>query len=159
MHLRTWAAKHGVSMAALVELENDVLGLLGTPGVVHTGKSEAHAQSLIRLDAARSGVLLFRNNVGALQDESGRVVRYGLANESKAENERIKSADLIGIRRVTILPEMVGGIIGQFVSREAKESDWHYTGADREPAQLAWAKLISAHGGDAKFATGEGSFK
>ena len=122
------------------------------------GTSEAHAQSVVRLDAAAQGVWLTRNNVGVLQDRNGRPVRYGLANESKQQNEVMKSADLIGIRPVAITPDMIGGTIGQFVSREVKPAGWSYTGTGREAAQMTWARLVIKYGGDAKFATGAGSF-
>lgn len=158
MNLRTWALKHGVPFAALAELEADVLGLLGTPGLVAEGKTESFSQSQIREEAPRHGVLLFRNNVGVLTDETGRPVRYGLANDTPAMNKKVKSCDLIGVRKVLITAPMVGSTIGQICAREAKAPGWQYTGADREEAQLAFINLINAWGGDAKFATGPGSF-
>lgn len=123
-----------------------------------SGTSEAHAQSVVRLDAARYGVWLTRNNVGVLTDRNGRPVRYGLANESKQQNAVMKSADLIGIRPVTITPDMAGQTIGQFVSREVKPAGWSYTGGGREAAQMVWASLVNRYGGDAQFTTGAGSF-
>jgi hypothetical protein len=120
--------------------------------------NEADVSRLIRLEAAAKGILLWRNNVGALRDTTGRWVRYGLANDSAAVNKQIKSADFIGIRRVTVTQEMVGMIIGQFVSREIKEPGWKYHPSDmREIAQDRWARLVNGHGGDAAFATGEGT--
>lgn len=153
-----WAIRNGVTMSALQEL-NAIFGLHGDhylPATVK-GTSEAAVQSAVRLEAARKGVRLFRNNVGALIDSRGVPVRYGLANDSKQVNEVMKSADLIGWRPVLIGPQHVGMVIGQFVSREVKEVGWRYTGADREPAQLAWAELVIAGGGDAAFCTGEGT--
>lgn len=153
-----WAARYRVSLDALHELQA-IFGMHGghelPPSV--KGASEAAVQAAVRLEAARLGVLLFRNNVGALIDARGVPVRYGLANESKRVNEVMKSADLIGWRPVLIGPRHVGQVIGQFVSREVKAVGWHYTGGDREPAQLAWAQLVTAGGGDAAFATGEGT--
>lgn len=120
--------------------------------------SEAYAQSLIRLEAARlPGVTLWRNNVGVLLDATGRPVRYGLANESKAQNERLKSADLIGWRTVTVTPDMVGRTVAVFLSREVKPDGWKYTGTGREEAQAAWRDLVLAAGGDAAFASGPGT--
>lgn len=121
------------------------------------GKSEAWAQSVVRLEASEKGVKLFRNNVGALKDETGRLIRYGLGNDSAKMNEVIKSGDLIGIRPLLIQAHHVGHTFGQFVSREIKAPGWQYTGAGREAAQLAWANLINSCGGDAAFATGPGS--
>jgi hypothetical protein len=142
MVLREWAAAWNIPLAAIVDLEQRC-GLLGTPGVVDDGKSEAHAQSVERLAASRAGVILFRNNVGVLPDENGRPVRYGLANESKEQNKVLKSSDLIGIK-----PN------GQLVAREMKPAGWRYTGTEREVAQLAFITLINAKGGDAAFSTG-----
>jgi hypothetical protein len=84
-------------------------------------------------------------------------VRYGLANDSKELNEAIKSADLIGWRPMRIEQRHVGQCVAVFVSRECKKVGWHYTGSDREPAQLAWAQLVTAAGGDAAFCTGVGT--
>jgi hypothetical protein len=89
--------------------------------------------------------------------QDGNFIRYGLANESKNVNKQIKSADLIGIRAVRIENHMIGLTIGQFVSREIKSASWKYTGTEREQAQLRWAKLIASFGGDACFATAEGT--
>lgn len=154
-----WAIRHSVSLAALQELAG-LFGMHGghfLPSAVKKGTSEAATQAAIRLEAARKGVHLFRNNVGVLMDATGRPVRYGLANESKQVNDVCKSADLIGWRPVLIGPQHVGQVIGQFVSRECKRSGWHYTGSDREPAQLAWAQLVTSGGGDAAFCTGTGT--
>ena len=153
-----WAVRHGVDMAALQELQA-IFGMHGGHDLPATvkGTSEAAVQAAVRLEAARKGVRLFRNNVGALIDSRGVPVRYGLANESKQVNEVMKSADLIGWRPVVIGPQHVGQCLALFVSREVKAVGWHYTGADREPAQLAWAQLVTAGGGDAAFCTGVGT--
>lgn len=153
-----WAARHGVSLQALHELQG-LFGLHGGHFLPPTvkGTSEAAVQSAVRLEAARKGIRLFRNNVGALVDSRGVPVRYGLANESKQVNDVCKSADLIGWRPVLIGPEHVGQVIGQFVSRECKKPGWHYTGDAHEEAQLAWAQLVTAGGGDAAFCAGEGT--
>lgn len=155
MNLYAWAARWGVPIQAIAELQ-DGLGMNGSPAAV-VGKSEAFAQSQVVLEGARKGVRLWRNNVGVLEDATGRPVRYGLANESKQVNEQIKSSDLIGIRPIRITPAHVGLVLGQFVGREIKEPGWKYTGRGREEAQLRWAELICSLGGDAAFATGEGS--
>lgn len=162
--LIAWSLRHGVTPAALVDLRH-VLGMDGAAEVLPDPKrpadpaSEGYVQSHIRLEAARADVLLFRNNVGALLDERGVPVRYGLANDNAAMNKRIKSADLIGIRRVTVTPGMVGHVLGLFVSREVKRADWVYKGDAHEVAQKCWMDLINSYGGDAKFAAGPGSFE
>ncbi len=119
---------------------------------------EAHAQSLVRLEAGRLGtVTLWRNNVGVLLDATGRPVRYGLANESPAMNAALKSSDLIGWRTVTVTPDMVGRQLAVFVSREVKAAGWTYRGDARETAQKAWIDLVAGAGGDAAFASGPGT--
>ena len=147
-----WAARHGVSLQALHELQG-LFGLHGGHFIPPTvkGTSEAAVQASVRLEAARKGVRLFRNNVGALIDSRGVPVRYGLANESKQVNDVCKSADLIGWRPVLIGPQHIGQVMGQFVSRECKKPGWHYTGDAHEQAQLAWAQLVTSAGGDAAF--------
>jgi hypothetical protein len=119
--------------------------------------SEAAVTNKIKLAASRKGVRLWRNNVGAGILDGSRFVRFGLGNESSQMNDVIKSGDLIGIKPVTITPDMVGKTIGQFVSLEVKESGWKYRGTEREQAQLRWAELIKSLGGDAQFVTNEGA--
>lgn len=155
--LTQWAARHGVSQAALVELR--VMMGVDTDPAKCTAKagSEAAVQTAIRLEASRLGIRLWRNNVGACKDESGRIIRYGLCNDSAELNKRIKSSDLIGVRPLVVTPDMVGQLIGQFVAREVKRPGWKYTGTDREKAQLAFIELLQSLGADAAFASGEGS--
>lgn len=155
--LTQWAARHGVSQAALAELR--VMMGVDTDPAKCTAKagSEAAVQTAIRLEASRLGVRLWRNNVGACKDESGRIIRYGLCNDSAQLNKRIKSSDLIGVRPVVITPDMVGQRIGQFVAREVKRPGWKYAGTEREKAQLAFIELLLSLGADAAFASGEGS--
>ncbi len=153
-----WAVKHGVSMRALQELQG-IFGMHGghtLPAEVK-GKSEAAVQAAVRLEAARKGVRLFRNNVGALTDARGVPVRYGLANDSKDLNKMLKSSDLVGWRPVVIGPQHVGYCIAQTVLRECKEPSWRYTGDAREEAQLNWLMLGAKDGADAAFCTGTGT--
>jgi len=119
--------------------------------------SEAAVQALLRQEASRMGLRLWRNNVGAGVLADGSFIRWGLANDSKALNESIKSADLIGIRPLLITPDHVGTVVGQFVSREVKSPEWRWRGTDREKAQARWADLVNSLGGDACFATGVGT--
>ncbi len=151
-----WAIRHGVSAQALHELDT-LFGIETQLLATGSYDSEAAVQSEVRLEAAAKGIILFRNNVGVLEDKTGRPVRYGLANDSARLNKMIKSSDLIGWRRVRIEQPHVGSIIAQFVSREVKAGNWTYSGNDHEVAQLAWLKLVNANGGDAQFCNKTGS--
>ncbi len=151
-----WAQRWGIPPEAIADLQQTLISQ--TPDAnVTPGESENAVQTRVRLEASRVGARLFRNNVGAGKMESGSFVRFGLANETKEMNKKIKSADLIGIRPVLIQPHHVGTIIGQFVSREIKAGNWKWHATERELAQLRWAELIVAMGGDACFANGEGT--
>lgn len=145
-----WAVKWGVPVEGIEELRRG-LGAIGIPPSVGCD-SERGNQARIRLSAAEQGDVLWRNNVGAYVDDSGRQVRYGLANESKRINQRVKSSDLIGIHRVVITPEMVGTVFGQFMAIEVKKPTWT-PGDDpkREDAQQRFMDIVIAHGGVATF--------
>ena len=156
--ITAWAVRNHVSAQALGELSL-IFGLqLSTP-FIDAGRStgESGVQALVRLEAAKKGMRLWRNNVGVLPDENGRPVRYGLGNDSKNLNKILKSGDLIGWRPVLITPALVGAKIAQFISRECKAPQWSYSGTEREQAQLKWAELINMDGGDAQFVTQVGS--
>lgn len=157
MMLNEWAIKWGVPAEALADLRSRMKAVNTGLPEQQGGRSEAAVQAAIRLEASKKGAILWRNNVGGYYDESGRFIRYGLANDSKAMNEKIKSHDLVGIKPVEITQVMVGRTFGQFVCREVKPEYWRYTGTKREKAQLKFAELILANGGDASFATGEGT--
>lgn len=154
-----WAIRNGVSNHALAELRA-MWGLEAPQAFDAAGKedlSEAAVQSRVRLEAARKGLRLWRNNVGALLDSRGVPVRYGLANDSAQLNKVVKSGDLIGWRPVRITADHVGSLLAQFVSRECKRPNWRFCGDDHERAQLRWLEAVTADGGDAKFCSGEGS--
>ena len=153
-NLTEWALRHGVTAEAMFELEV-MVGVYSKP--TDSDESESAVQAKVRLEAPRKGAHLFRNNVGVLKDETGRPVRYGLANDSSKINKIIKSGDLIGWRKVMITDKHVGRSIAQFISRECKPAAWQFAGTDREMAQLNWINLILANGGDACFCTGEGT--
>ena len=116
-------------------------------------KSESEIDEEIKLEAAvKFRSHLWRNNVGAMFDAVGRMVRYGLANDSKAMNEKLKSGDRVGITPIVITQAMVGKTVGVFTSIEVKKENWKWTGTEREKAQLAWVELVQEKGGIAGFA-------
>lgn len=155
--LTNWAIRHGVSHVALAELTALFLSPVTCPTNAMVGKNEATVSNNVRLEASRVGARLWRCNTGAYQDQSGRMVRYGLCNESKQMNEVIKCSDLIGIKPVIITHDLVGATIGQFVARECKAGDWKYKGDEHELAQLRFLELVNGLGGDACFVNCEGS--
>ena len=159
MIIDEWAAAWGINQNAVNDLKLRMLG--GSPDVVSPlpgdPASEAAAQTAVRLEASRVGGRLWRNNTGVLFADDGTPVRFGLANDSKAMNQKIKSSDLIGLVPFQIRERHVGLLIGRFVAREIKRPGWQYRGTPREAAQLEFLSLVSAMGGDARFATGEGT--
>ena len=152
MNLYEWAARWGIDGCAITELREE-MGLDGSTSTVTTdATTEAGVQSRVRLDMARNGAVMWRNNVGAMQDpETGRVVRYGLANESKRMNEQFKSSDLIGVTPVEILPGHIGMTLGVFTAIETKAPGWIYRGTPREQAQKRYIDLVVSKGGIARF--------
>ncbi len=157
MTLYEWSKRWDLSDAAMAELYHVFNIDTGPSG--NSCQSEAAVQTAVRLEASQVGGRLFRNNVGAYQDESGRWIRYGLANDSTQMNKIIKSADLIGIRPILITQQHIGLMIGQFVAREIKAGSWTYKDTEREQAQLTFLRLIASLGGDACFANNTGTLK
>lgn len=141
--LTEWASVWGIPPAALADLTARLT--LDNYAPSETGRSEAAVQADIRLAASQRGdLVLWRNNSGALTDDAGRLIRFGLGNDSAQANKRLKSADLIGIHRPS----------GRFVSIEVKRPGWkHSDASERDRAQLAWALTINACGGVAIRAT------
>jgi hypothetical protein len=146
-----WVNKWEIPAEAIDEFRREICNYAPPPG---NNTTEAGAVNTVRLEASRKGLRLWRNNIGAVTDERGNFIRYGLANDSAAVNRILKSSDLIGIRPVKLSN---GATIGQFVAREIKAPGWKYRGTDREKAQLNFLQFIAAMGGDAQFTTGEGS--
>ncbi len=95
--------------------------------------SEHEIQQRIRLACGRGPVRLWRNNTGALVDQQGRFVRFGLCKGS---------SDLIGLRSVVVTPEMVGQRIAQFVALEIKAPQGVIS-----PEQQAFLRLVQQLGG------------
>jgi len=95
--------------------------------------SEQTIQQQIRLACSRGPVRLWRNNVGRLLDQQGRMVTFGLCPGS---------ADLIGFHTVTITPEMVGQQLAVFAAVEVKAPKGRPT-----PEQTAFLEHVAAAGG------------
>jgi hypothetical protein len=115
--------------------------------------SETAVQSHIRLAAAQLGLTLWRNQSGACYDDTGRLIRYGLANDSAQLNKRIKSSDLIGLTPLLVEQRHVGRVIGVFTAVEVKHAGWHGPSNDRERAQAEFIRLVREKGGMAGFAS------
>jgi hypothetical protein len=95
--------------------------------------SEHEIQQRIRLACGRGAVRLWRNNTGALVDQQGRFVRFGLCKGS---------SDLIGLRSLEVTTEMVGQRIAQFVALEIKAAHGVVS-----PEQRAFLHLVRQLGG------------
>lgn len=117
-------------------------------------QSETVVQQQTILEAAYSGIDIWRNNSGACTDKTGRLIRYGLGNTSAQLNARIKSSDLIGMTPMLVTPAMYGQIVGVFTALECKPSDWHMTPSDeRAIAQARFHDIVRKGGGFAGFVT------
>lgn len=117
-------------------------------------KDESTVQQEVQMSAMHFNCHLMRNNSGALKDDTGRVVRYGLGNVSRQHNDKIKSSDLIGFTKVVITPEMVGQTVAIFTAIECKKEGWSKVKSkldDREEAQYAFIAWIRKNGGFADF--------
>lgn len=138
--------------------------------------SEAAVQTAIRVRAGELGVRPWRNNVGACVDETGRLIRYGLANDSAQMQKRLKSSDLIGwAARVCWIPakgttDFKPITLPVFMAIECKRSNWFKDYDDpltqcrdkfneREEAQAKWIDLVRADGGIAGFARSVAEFE
>ena len=125
---------------------------------------EQHASKVVRLRASSLGMKLMRNNSGAYQDDTGRLIRFGLGNESKRVNDHIKFGDYIGWTPITITPEMIGKTVAVFTNIEIKPGEKGVKNAlrkaenkpeSREAGQLRAINLVREAGGIAWFAGDE----
>jgi len=159
MYLDDWARVHNISTAAMADLYQRIGVSPPEPRPRSDIESEAGVQNDVRLEAAEIGDKLMRNNNGAYDERHppSPGSRWGLGNDSKRANEKFKSSDLIGIKRLLITPQHVGSHVGQFLAREIKPAKWVYRGTDTEQAQLAFLNYVLMMGGDAAFAIGRGT--
>lgn len=88
-------------------------------------RSEANIQNDILIALSKAGATVWRNNVGALKDKTGRLVRYGVGGNG--------GSDIIGI-----CPD------GRFLAVEVKKN----TGRATED-QLRFIEAVRAKGGRA----------
>lgn len=85
--------------------------------------NETNILQLCRLSASECGCIVFRNNVGKLEDKNGRWVTFGLC---------VGSGDLIGIRKSD----------GKFISIEIK-----MPGKKLSPGQVNFMNAVIGAGG------------
>lgn len=90
-------------------------------------RSESNILNDCLIALSQAGCKAFRNNTGALKDQTGRLVRFGLA---------VGSGDIIGIA-----PD------GIFFSVEVKRAN-----GKPSPKQLHWIGMVNAAGGRAGIA-------
>lgn len=153
MTLTQWAARWQINPSALVEL----VALLGVDMPPErktvTGISESAVQQAVRLAVAKRGDRVWRNNSGAAQVTDGRMIRFGLGNDSEHTNKIFKSSDLIGITQVRC---PCGHRYGVFTAYEVKRPGWSLTPGDsRAQAQFNFMKFIVSLGGIGRFVTNE----
>lgn len=84
---------------------------------------ESNIQQEVRLALSVGGVVTFRNNSGAYEDDRGRWVKYGVGNPG--------GSDLIGFKQTVITPDMVGQKVAIFVAIEVKTATGRVTEAQQ----------------------------
>lgn len=104
------------------------------------GKPEAAITREIQAKLTDKRSRMWRNNVGTLIDSRGIPISYGLAPGS---------SDLIGLRSITITPEMVGTTVAVFCAVEVKRPDV----TARPEHQQQFISIVNQLGGRAGFAT------
>ena len=161
-----WTKRYPEAAAALLQIQR------GTDTFVSKASESAEgaAQQRARVNAAKQGGILWRNNVGATKAVehhtcpkcrfSFRVektpVRYGLCNDSQQLNKHFKSSDLIGIYPLTITHSMVGSIVGQFWAVEVKAPGTYINMNDqRIAAQANYGALVEQRCGKFQFSYGD----
>lgn len=129
--------------------------------------SETVVQQRARLLMAQLGAQCWRNNSGACIDETGRLIRYGLGNDSAQLNAKIKSSDLIGATPVQAYVQGIGWtVLGVFTALECKPSGWRMPtpipgrkfedqpeATQRALAQAKFHEIVRGVGGFAGFVT------
>lgn len=90
----------------------------------------------LQMAASESGDRLFRNNVGSARAADGRYLTYGLCKGS---------GDLIGWKRITITPAMVGKTVAVLWSVEVKAKNGR-----ESHEQAIWREIVDKAGGIAE---------
>lgn len=133
-----WQQQYGVSDAAV-----QALVAMSYPQTLTTdAKNSNDTSNLIRAEASKYGLAMWRNNSGVLRNEENIPIRFGLGNVSKKINKVWKSSDLIGV-----------GFYGRIVFCEVKPPAWKKPQNEHERAQLAALMQVNALGGIGFFAT------
>lgn len=83
---------------------------------------ETNIQQACRMEASRLGAIVWRNNIGRLQDKGGRYITYGVCNPG--------GSDLIGIYK------------GRFLALEVK-----MPGKKPTPEQENFLRVVRENGG------------
>ncbi len=143
--MKNWVKRWNIPDQAVSELMQILAQVTLLPALTAPKGSEARVVQELRVSAPHHQGHLWRNNNGALRDERGNMIRYGLANESTRLNKVFKSSDLIGFTRIHD--------VAIFTAIEAKRPGWKAPTNERETAQAAFLKLVHAGGGIALFAT------
>lgn len=152
-------ARWRIPPQALLELSDALMRngapLQSPPRVVP--RSEHDVQDMVRVDARRVGMRLFRNNVGAGKvGVSQSYIRWGLGNESERLLKSWTSSDLIGWTAKQVDFTMIGQTVAIFTAIECKKPGWQF-GKDskedkaRAAAQQKFHTFVEAAGGIAGF--------
>ena len=96
---------------------------------------ETRLQNQIRLAVSANceNVTLYRNHTGALRDNRGKFVQFGLSPGSP---------DLVGYKKIRITEEMVGQDLAVFIGIEIKTP-----GENARDDQQHWLDRLEKHGG------------
>jgi len=135
-----WFRKYNIPFEAQVELRMMFVSHPRDDESPADG-TEGDVQNLIRIHAAEIGDILWRNNSGAMTDEEGNFVRFGLGNDSTKLNKVYKSPDLVGLRKD-----------GKPLFIEVKKPGWRWTGSEHEKGQLNFLTHAASRGALCGFA-------
>lgn len=124
-------------------------------------RSESELSSDAMVYGSKKGLRFYRNNNGAMQDKTGRLVRYGLrypGGGSDKLNKNEKSPDYIIAVPIQVTPEMVGHTLCVMGGIEMKPEGYNLTSKlknpnTREYAQNKWMERLLSYGGIAGFVT------